>query len=169
MCVSLDKSGNAICNLSSRDAAAILALNNIHAKETSLLDDGSLTELLGLACYARGIDRGATALLIALDDHAAYVNPNFRWFKESGDAFVYVERIIVSPAGRGQGIARALYQDLFVAAKRAGHNRVGCEVNIDPPNPVSEAFHRAMGFEEIGQATIHNGTKTVRYFEKLLG
>jgi predicted GNAT superfamily acetyltransferase len=26
----------------------------------------------------------------------------------------------------------------------------------------------AMGFEAVGQATIHSGTKTVRYFEKML-
>jgi uncharacterized protein len=42
------------------------------------------------------------------------------------------------------------------------------EVNIEPPNPVSEAFHVAMGFDGVGQATIHNGAKTVRYFEKTL-
>jgi uncharacterized protein len=49
--------------------------------------------------------------------------------------------------------------------------KMGCspvEGNIEPPNPASEAFHAAMGFESIGQATIHAGTKTVRYFEKTL-
>jgi uncharacterized protein len=45
---------------------------------------------------------------------------------------------------------------------------VVCEVNIDPPNPASEAFHLALGFKEVGQATIHGGTKTVRYFEKII-
>jgi len=45
---------------------------------------------------------------------------------------------------------------------------VVCEVNIEPPNPVSEAFHVVTGFEAVGQATIHNGMKTVRYFEKIL-
>jgi predicted GNAT superfamily acetyltransferase len=166
--VALDKEGNVICDLSLQDATAILLLNNTHAKETSALDGASLTTLLGMAFYARGIDRGATALLIALEHNAAYVNPNFMWFKASRESFVYIDRIIVSISGRGQGIARVLYQDLLIAAKRAGHDRVVCEVNIEPPNPVSEAFHLAMGFEEVGQATIHNGTKTVRYFEKML-
>jgi uncharacterized protein len=41
-------------------------------------------------------------------------------------------------------------------------------VNIEPPNPAYEAFHVAMGFDAVGQATIHNGAKTVRYFEKKL-
>jgi uncharacterized protein len=164
----LDRKENTICDLSPLDAAAILSLNNTHAKETSVLDEASLKSLLGVAFYARGIDRGATALLIALDHHAAYVNPNFAWFNARRSSFVYIDRVIVSISARGQGIARVLYEDLFAAAKRAGHERVVCEVNLEPPNPASDAFHAAMGFEEAGQARIHNGTKTVRYFEKML-
>jgi uncharacterized protein len=166
--VALAGNRNAICDLSSLDAASVLLLNNANAKETSALDDAGLKALLDKAYYARGIDRGATAFLIALEDSAAYVNPNFMWFKASRQSFVYIDRIIVSISARGQGIARVLYEDLFVATKRGGHERVVCEVNIEPPNPVSEAFHVAMGFEAVGQATIQNGTKTVRYFEKIL-
>jgi uncharacterized protein len=159
---------NTICDLSSLDATSVLFLNNTNAKETSALDDSSLKALLDMAFYARGIDRGATAFLIALEHSAAYVNPNFMWFKASRQSFVYIDRIIVSISARGQGIARVLYEDLFTAVKRGGHDRVVCEVNIEPPNPVSEAFHLAMGFGAVGQATIHNGMKTVRYFEKML-
>jgi hypothetical protein len=121
-----------------------------------------------MAFYARGVDRGATAFLIALEHTAPYENPNFMWFKSSRESFVYIDRVIVSVSARGQGIAKALYEDLFVTAHQAGHERVVCEVNIEPPNPASQAFHVAMGFEYIGQATIRNGTKTVRYFEKKL-
>jgi uncharacterized protein len=159
---------NAIQDLTLVDASVILSLNNAHAKETSALDDASLTSLLDIAFYARGIDRGATAILIALDQNASYGSPNFKWFKASRESFVYIDRIIVASSARGKGIARLLYADLFAAAKQAGHDRVVCEVNIDPPNPASEAFHAAMGFDAIGEATIHNGTKTVRYFEKTL-
>jgi predicted GNAT superfamily acetyltransferase len=159
---------NAIHDLSSLDATAILSLNNAHAKETSALDDASLSSLLDEAFYARGIDRGATAFLIALDHNASYGSPNFLWFKASRESFVYIDRIIVSSSARGQGIARLLYDDLFARAKEAGHDQVVCEVNIEPPNPVSEAFHVAMGFGGVGRATILNGTKTVRYFEKTL-
>jgi predicted GNAT superfamily acetyltransferase len=159
---------NAIDDLRARDAAVILSLNNEHAKETSALDHASLTALLDMAFYARGVDRGATAFLIALDHNGSYENPNFAWFKASGKSFVYIDRIIVSSAARGLGIGRLLYDDLFAMAKQAGQSRVVCEVNMEPPNPVSEAFHVAMGFDGVGQATIHNGAKTVRYFEKTL-
>ena len=157
-----------IGDLSSLDAAIMLPLNNAHAEETSALDAASLTALLDLAFYARGIDRGATALLIALDQNAGYNSPNFLWFKACRESFVYIDRIIISRAARGQGLARSLYEDLFAAAKHAGHDRVVCEVNIDPPNRISEAFHAALGFAPVGEAAIHNATKTVRYLERVL-
>jgi predicted GNAT superfamily acetyltransferase len=159
---------HAIDDRSLLDKVAVLSLNNSHANETSTLDETSLAELLGMTFYARGIDSGATAFLIALDQNAPYRNPNFSWFKQSRESFVYIDRIIVAASARGQGIARILYDDLFVVAQQAGQDRVVCEVNIEPPNPASEAFHLAMGFNEVGQAAIHGGTKTVRYFEKTI-
>jgi uncharacterized protein len=167
-----DKSSPAICDLTTHDATAILALNNRNAQETSVLDENGLNTLLNAAFYARGVapglDGGATAFLIALDHKATYDNPNFSWFRASYPSFIYIDRIIVSETARGQGIARLLYIDLMAAAKQAGHSRVVCEINIEPPNPASEAFHIAMSFQPVGQATIYNGAKTVRYFEKLL-
>jgi predicted GNAT superfamily acetyltransferase len=159
---------HAIHDLRLLDTTIILSLNNEHAQETSALDDSGLTALLDMAFYARGVDRGATAFLIALDHNASYGSPNFMWFKASRESFVYIDRIIVSSAARGLGIARLLYDDLFARAKQAGHDQVVCEVNIEPPNLVSEAFHAAMGFDGVGQATIYDGTKTVRYFQKTL-
>ena len=147
---------------------ATLALNNAHATETSLLEESSLAALLKIAFYARGLDRGGAAFLIALDHKAPYENPNFNWFKQRYESFVYIDRIIVAVSARGQGIARMLYQDLFAAAEQAGHNRVVCEINLHPPNAASDAFHDAMGFIEVGQAAIYNGTKIVRYFERTL-
>jgi predicted GNAT superfamily acetyltransferase len=147
---------------------AALSLNNAHAKETSLLDDASLAALVGIAFYARCLGGGASALLIALDQDALYDNFNFRWFKQRFDRFVYIDRVIVADGVRGQGLARMLYQDLFAAAKEAGHNRVVCEVNLSPPNPASDAFHAAMGFTAVGQSILYGGKKEVRYFEKIL-
>jgi predicted GNAT superfamily acetyltransferase len=66
---------------------------------------------------------------------------------------------------RGRGHAGLLYADLF---DRAGHSIVVCEVNRDPPNPASDAFHAAQGFAEVGQAAIHQGSKTVLYLARAL-
>jgi predicted GNAT superfamily acetyltransferase len=82
--------------------------------------------------------------------------------------FVYVDRVVVAPAVRGRGYARLLYADLFDRAGRAGHDIVVCEVNSDPPNPASDAFHAAQGFAEVGRAAIHQGSKTVRYLARAI-
>lgn len=37
---------------------------------------------------------------------------------------------------------------------------------MEPPNPASDAFHAALGFEPVGSAGV--GSKTVRYFARTL-
>lgn len=146
---------------------AILALNNEHAEELSWLEAPRLSELVDRAFYARRIG-AIEAFLLAFDQDADYDSPNFLWFKARYPRFVYVDRIAVAASARGRGHARKLYEDLFAAAKAAGFGIVVCEVNADPPNPASDAFHAALGFSEVGQAAIHGGTKTVRYFARPL-
>jgi uncharacterized protein len=147
---------------------AVLALNNEHAEELSLLETEQLSKLVADAFYARRIG-DLEAFLLAFDQDADYDSPNFLWFKARYPRFVYVDRIAVSPAARGRGHARSLYMDLFASALSRGHEVVVCEVNADPPNPASDAFHAALGFSEVGQASIHGGKKTVRYFARSLG
>jgi predicted GNAT superfamily acetyltransferase len=55
------------------------------------------------------------------------------------------------------------YADLFAAARAAGHPRVACEVNYEPPNPQSDHFHAALGFQEVGRASHPDRGKSVRY------
>jgi uncharacterized protein len=144
-----------------RDDASLLALNNAHETETSRLDPAKLRHLLSEAFMATAIGRDS-AMLIAFDHSADYDSPNFVWFQQHLDRFVYVDRIIVAASSRGRGYARRLYQELFATARAAKHSHVVCEVNVDPPNPASDAFHDALGFREMGRALLANG-KTVRY------
>lgn len=147
----------------------LLALNNAHATELSSLDAAGFRVLLDGAFHARCAGDG-DALLIALDQaHPDYASPNYLWFRARFPRFVYVDRVVVAPSARGRGLARALYADLMVRAAGAGHGLLVCEVNADPPNPVSDAFHAAFGFAEIGAASIHGGAKTVRYLARTLG
>jgi len=141
---------------------AILALNNAHATELSWLDPECLALLLGQAFHARTVGY-AEAFLLAFDERASYDSPNYLWFCERYPRFVYVDRVVVAPAARGRGHARRLYADLMERAAAAGHDVVVCEVNSDPPNPASDAFHASFGFAEVGRASIHDGSKTVRY------
>jgi predicted GNAT superfamily acetyltransferase len=147
--------------------AAILALNNAHAQELSWLEPERLEQLVAQSFLAWRIG-SLDAFLLAFDQDAPYDSPNFLWFRARYPRFVYIDRIAVTPSARGRGLARLLYCDLFDAARRRGHTHIACEVNVDPPNPTSDAFHAALGFVEVGCASIHDGSKTVRYLERTL-
>ena len=149
------------------DRAAILALNNADAVHTSLLKAEQLDAMISAAFHVGLVDEGRTAFLLAFDQAADYRSPNFVWFQSRYRRFTYVDRIVTAVAARGQGHGRALYQGLFERASEHGHDQVGCEVNIQPPNPGSDSFHAALGFKEIGRATLSAG-KVVRYMLRTL-
>ena len=153
--------------ITSASLPPILALNNAHARELSWLEMPKLEHLVGEAFLALRVGE-ADAFLLAFDQDADYDSTNFLWFKARYPRFAYVDRVAVSEQARGKGIARQFYETLFDKARAAGHTIVACEVNSDPPNPGSDAFHAAMGFAEVGTASIYGGERTVRYFVKTL-
>jgi uncharacterized protein len=142
--------------------AALLPLNNASATETSPLDAGKLGAMIAQARVATIVAPDA-AFLLAFDQDADYDSPNFLWFRERFDRFLYVDRVIVGEAYRRLGLGRLLYEDLFRRAEVLGHPLIACEVNSLPPNPVSDAFHAGLGFVEAGKAEFGDGAKAVRY------
>jgi predicted GNAT superfamily acetyltransferase len=144
---------------------SLRTLNNEHAQELSFADARRFTHLVREAFFARHI--GTSAFIIAFDETADYDSPNYLWFRARFPRFVYVDRVVTAAAARGQGHAAALYNALFEAARAAGYDRITCEVNADPPNPASDAFHAKFGFAPIGSAALPTG-KTVSYFSKPL-
>ncbi|WP_199533362.1 GNAT family N-acetyltransferase [Rhodovulum sp. 12E13] len=146
---------------------AVLALNARHEVETSRLDAARLEAMLAAACLAPARADGA-AFLIAFDERADYDSSNFAWFRARLDRFVYVDRVVVSEALRGRGVARALYGAVIDHARITGRGRVACEVNAVPPNPASDAFHAALGFREIGRGAF-GPDKVVRYLVREVG
>jgi uncharacterized protein len=154
--------------LSAGDAGRILDLNNEHAVETSLLDLSAAERLLAMCFYAKSLGPGERGFLLALDQDAPYDNFNFQWFRNRFERFVYIDRIIIAKDARGQGFARLMYEDLFAEAKAAAHVRVVCEVNVEPPNEGSLAFHRSMEFVALADVVVKSGSKRVRYLVKEL-
>lgn len=150
-----------------REVAAAMRLNRAHEVELSPLTPGRLAALVEVA-FAAWLVPPASAFLIAFDQDAGYDSPNFRWFRDRLERFVYVDRIAVAAEARGRGLARALYGQLFAAARASGHDTVAAEVNSEPPNPASHAFHLALGFTAIGSAALADRGKTVTYLIKRL-
>lgn len=150
--------------------AAVLQLNAAHEAETGPLDEVALRALLAgaaVAWAATGPAGGLLGFLVAFGPGAAYASPNYRWFAARHADFLYVDRVIVAPEARGQGLARRFYAALEEEARRRGVPRLLAEVNREPPNPASDAFHAALGFREVGTARL-GPAKTVRYLERLV-
>ena len=152
--------------LGEADIDRLLALNNDHAIELSLETPVSFRGLLAEAWMSLAAPNGA-ALLIVFDQDAAIEGPNFSWFKSRHDRFLYIDRIVVAANARGRGLARQLYEAAIVRGAAEGHRFIGCEVNLEPPNPDSDRFHAALGFSEVGRARLPSG-KLVRYLTRPL-
>ena len=142
--------------LAALDRAALLALNNAHASQLSWLSAEKLDVLLSQASLALGV-APMRAAMIAFDQDSGYAGHHFAWFRSRYAGFLYVDRVVVAPEARGQGLARGLYAEVFAAAR----GPVACEIYSDPPNPVSDAFHAALGFIAVGEGAFEG--KTVRY------
>lgn len=152
--------------LSEADFDWVLALSARHEVETGRLDHDTLASMRA-ASYSCTVIGDQGGYLLTFDQTAAYDSPNFIWFRERYPRFVYVDRIVIDPSARKSGHARQLYEHIFRRAAADGHSLVTCEVNLDPPNPGSDAFHAAMRFSEAGQAMLANG-KRVRYLTRSL-
>jgi len=156
----------AIRVLSREDFAWVIALGNANQIETGLLDESRLTAMVETSYLCQVVDP-ELGFLMTFTLGSTYDSPNFVWFVERMTNFVYVDRIVVAARARGQGVARRLYESLFARAEAEGFERVVCEVNSDPPNPISDQFHAALGFTPVGQATLSNG-KSVTYLSRTL-
>jgi hypothetical protein len=142
--------------------APLLHVNNASATETSPLSRERFDQLIATARIALSVTPAA-AFLLAFEQSDDYDGGHFLWFRSRFDKFLYIDRVVVSEKYRRHGLGRMLYADVFKRAIVLGHTRVVCEVNYRPPNAVSDKFHAAHGFKEVGRATIDNGAKVVRY------
>ncbi len=143
------------------------ALNQAHATALSSLTKDRLRTLVGQTFHAAVIDPEA-AFLLSFHQDAAYDSANFLWFRARLEQFVYIDRVVVAASRRREGLAHLLYEDLFEAARSCGQDTIVCEVNREPPNPASDRFHAALGFDVIGEAVLPGAEKAVRYLVKCL-
>jgi uncharacterized protein len=151
--------------LESHDCDGAWALNNAHAEQMNEQSRDDFRAIVARAYLALGNE---DCFMIAFDDRTDYHSPNFLWFKARHPRFAYVDRIAVAAHARGSGAGRLLYEELFRKARADGHTLVACEVNSQPPNPGSDAFHARMGFEVVGEAAVYGDDRRVRYMLRRL-
>jgi uncharacterized protein len=156
-----------IRDITEADVPALLALNNAEAERVNALTAASLGALLRNAFAAR-ITADGQGFLVAFDHATPPQGPNHAWFTARESYFAYIDRVVIAPAARGQGLARALYADLARIAEAELTRLLVCEVNLEPPNPESLAFHARLGFVAAGEAVDARNGKRVQYLRKEL-
>lgn len=148
------------------ERGALLDLNNAAAPHVNELDPAGLDAILSQAALALAalVDDRLAGGLVALPPGTTYASANYRWFCERFDDFLYVDRVVVDETRRGAGVGRRLYQTLADMAP-PGCPRILCEVNEQPPNPGSLAFHEGLGFRAVGRLDHPDTGKRVRMLE----
>ena len=133
------------------DLDDVVALNERFVHLTAPMDHARLAELVAAADRAAVIDvDGAFAgFVITFAAGAAYDGAHFAWFAERYDDYCYLDRIVIHEDFQRRGLGTFVYDEIEGSC---GRPVLALEVNIDPPNEPSLAFHRARGFVEVGQS-----------------
>lgn len=160
----------ALRDASPDDLGAVLALNREWEHVTSPLTLEEMRRLHALAAmHLVAVDGDSVlAFALAFGPGVDYDSPNYRWFDSRSSDFLYVDRVVVSSAAQRAGLGDALYTAVFDQARERGVSRVVCEVDLEPPNPASDAFHRRWGFVEVGTQLVGGGAKLVSLRERAL-
>jgi uncharacterized protein len=130
----------------------VLALNERNVELLAPMDEEHLVALQSLADHAHAVevDRRFAGFVITFASGAAYESENYAWFSERYDDFCYLDRIVLHEDFRRRGLGSRVYDALEEDAARTTPYLL-LEVNLDPPNEASLAFHRGRGYEDVGR------------------
>lgn len=146
------------------DAPRLLALNNgavPAVPEVSLEEMAALLEASSWSVVAER-DGVVVGFVICFDPGVSYDSENYRYFEARYPSHFYIDRIVIDPDHRGAKWGARLYAEVFNRAEEQGHAQVTCEVNLEPPNPASIAFHRRMGFVDVDTQATKGGSVVVQ-------
>lgn len=131
------------------DVLTVLELNARDVELLSPLDAPRLRLLRGWADRALVLDVGEelAGFVLTFAPGSPYDSENYRWFTQRYDDFTYLDRVVVDERFRRRGLARRVYDALEAGAR----GRMALEVNVDPPNEPSLAFHHGRGYGEVGR------------------
>ncbi|QBR93566.1 GNAT family N-acetyltransferase [Nocardioides euryhalodurans] len=144
--------------LGAADHDAVLALNERHQHLTAPMDLDRLRHLDEVGTVEVIRDRGRFGgFVVTVTSGATFDSENFAWFAERYDRYCYLDRIVVHEDARRLGLARRVYDELEARTAQTAP-LLTLEVNTDPPNEASLAFHAGRGFEQVGERFIVDHT-----------
>ena len=134
------------------DEPDVLRLNRLEEAQLAPMDAPRLRSLLGWADRfdVVEVDGRFGGFVLTVAPGTTYDSPNYRWFSAHlGTGFHYLDRVVLEERCRRRGVAGRVYDELEQVA--AAYGCLALEVNLEPPNPASAAFHAARGFHEVGR------------------
>ena len=143
-----------------RDAPQVLAINRDSRPGVAPLEAAELSRLMALPHEHRVATHGSgvAGYLLAFQRGTPYEGEEFLAFRQSfSGPYLYVDPVAVAPALRATGVGRRLYAAIQSVAALQGTGVLCCEVNLTPPNPGSQAFHRRLGFSPVATLTTRDG------------
>jgi predicted GNAT superfamily acetyltransferase len=163
--------GPSIRPLTPHDYRSVTQLNNEAYPAVPTTSEDELAELVGVCDWGVvvEVDGRVVGFLLAVEPGKNYDSENYRFFESRGVSHFYIDRIVLGEGARGRGLGKRLYGEVFSEAAKRGYTRVTCEVNLKPENPVSLAFHHALGFVGVGVQDTKGGEVTVQLLEAVVG
>ncbi len=137
----------------------VVAINNSAGPSILPMDAEKVRFFWEHADYFRVLEQDdvVTGFLVGFSDQAPHDSPNFRWFRERYDNFLYIDRIVIAAPRRGGGRGRAFYADTMSFAEPRWA-KLCCEVFLGIGYDPALLFHGSFGFREVGQQTM-DGTE----------
>jgi predicted GNAT superfamily acetyltransferase len=151
------------------DFTTILDINVAGQPGVYPLIQPELTHLLTASPYfwIAELDWQIVGYIIAYTAQDPCEGDEFAWFQQHVSDFLYIDQIAVAPSARRVQVGSHLYRHVEQFACARGLTHLVCEVNLDPPNPVSLNFHTKLGFVEVGVLVTQDG-RTVSLRQKEL-
>ena len=154
--------------MSSSDIDVVWAINqeNIPAVGEETVEVLSNLHAMSTISLVAEVDNVVVGFCMVLSPQTSYQSPNYLYFCERFDDFVYLDRVAVTSGFQGWGIGAALYRQV---EELTGSSMFVLEVNTKPRNEGSLRFHTREGFTLLEEVETRPGKVVGFMMKKLKG